>query len=131
MNKKSRNINWVIELGLLIAYVVLYIIHLYSFDESYHSNVNWLLRLCFKIFTVYYLFFGFAIFNGISIHNLIKREVYSSLSKIKVFKGFLMGLVMAIYCLYPSEFWDNSELLMISLFFITSGFYFSIGCTLL
>ncbi len=122
MTNKSKNINWIIELGLFLVYIILHIIHLYSFDEPYHSNINWLIRLCFKIFTVLYLFFGFAIFNGISIHNLLKKEAYTLLTGGKILAGSLIGLVMATHTISSFSVFYSSQLLIISFFLLFFSF---------
>lgn len=119
MSSKSRNINWIIEVSLLLIYVVLYIIHLYSYGESYFSLLSWLLRWNFRLFGIYYLLFGFAILNGIPIQNIFKKRAYKGVLAAQILLGFAVSAVMAIYIYCNSGYYPSLSVISLFLIFFT------------
>lgn len=97
MSNNGRNINWVIELISLLIYIVLFIVNIYSFDDPYHSNIGAVLGWNNIIISLVYFVFGFAIFNGIPIQSILKKEAYIGVLGRQILLGFIVGLVIALY----------------------------------
>lgn len=97
MIEKTRNINWKIEVLLLVAYVLLCVIQLYTFDEKYFLTIVSAVSVLQSIIAILYGAFGFAIFTGIPIQNIFKKIAYSGMSTAKISTSILVGLIIAFY----------------------------------
>lgn len=97
MIEKTRNINWKIEVLLLVVYELLYAIQLYAFDEKYFQTIVSALSVLKSIIVVLYGAFGFAIFTDIPIQNIFKKTAYSGVSTAKILISILVGLIIAFY----------------------------------
>lgn len=77
---------------------------------------GWLLAkkiflVLFLLISLYYLFFGFAYYQPISIQNLFKRDAYSNLPKGAILKGIFTGInyfFLLICILFQFMLWPGA-----------------------
>lgn len=55
-----------------------------------------LIVLSLTIASFYYFLFGFAVFNGVKLKNIFKKEIYNDLNAFKIVFAILIGLSLSI-----------------------------------
>lgn len=87
-----------------ISSLVVFVLLLYRIFIG--SEFNVVLRVGLIILSIFYLWFGFFLFNKINFTDLLKREVRNRLNALKTTAGIVMGVVYSfcilaiVYCIY-------------------------------
>ncbi len=73
--------------------VVIVLLVLYSLFFGFEINLYVTLRIGLIVVCIFYLWFGFFLFNRINFEDLLKKEVIRKLNVFKVSAGITMGVV--------------------------------------
>ena len=79
------------EVALILITIIGLIIRLLQWPGG-----NLLMILCITLLSLMYFIFGFAFFNGLRIREVLKKESYVALNKMKIFGAFLTGIASSI-----------------------------------
>ncbi len=71
-----------------------------------------LITLASVMLSMLYMFFGFALLNGIKLRTMFKAEGYKSVSLLRILAGMALGFVfstMVVYNLFKVQFWPYGD----------------------
>lgn len=112
LSLKSLNRMKKVEIALFILIIVAFAMKLMHLP--YNSI---LITFACVMLSILYMFFGFALLNGIKLRAMFKTESYKAISILRILAGITLGFVLStvvVYSLFKVQFWPfgNQGLLM-------------------
>ncbi len=96
------------------AEIILFILIIVAFAMKVmhlpYSSI--LITFACMMLSMLYMFFGFALLNGIRLRTMFKTESYKNVSIFRILAGITLGFVlstMVVYCLFKVQFWPYGD----------------------